>query len=418
MKTITIAQRNNLKTNKKNIKIIKQLSIYSAKLYNYGLKNALYYFFENNEYLDYNKNYHLCKNNENYKLLLSDTSQQILRIVDRDFKSYYNFLKLKTAGKYSDKIEIPRQKKEKELMNITIQGRSARIRNGFVIIGLSKAFKEKHSIETKELKFKLPKNIQAEKLQEVRIIPVCNGMEFDIEFVYHKVTKQISLDKNRFLTITSSLNNLATCFNSENGESFIIDGKYIKSVNYYFNRQKKYHQKKKNKQYSCNKKLLKLLRKRNNKINNYFNLSVKYITEYAVKHKVGSVIIENSFFSRKKKNTNKITFVNISYGFFKRKLKSKCEQLGINIDFTDEDSIKNPLQFKEKTKINQNIFKNRKGLYRTPEGYLINANVNRTIELFIKYLIENNIKFPEVITKRKISMLYPKRIKLNKKDVW
>ena len=44
-------------------------------------------------------------------------------------------------------------------MNITIQGRSARIRQGYVIIGLSKAFKANHNPPFNELKFKLPKNI-------------------------------------------------------------------------------------------------------------------------------------------------------------------------------------------------------------------------------------------------------------------
>ena len=143
MKTMILTQKNRLKLSSTKLEIVKQLSFYSARLYNVGLYSVRQYYFNNNTYLPYAKNYHECKENENYKLLLSDTSQQILRIVDRNFKSFFGLLKLKSQGKYTEKIRIPRYKKQDELMNITIQGRSARIRKGYVIIGLSKAFREK-----------------------------------------------------------------------------------------------------------------------------------------------------------------------------------------------------------------------------------------------------------------------------------
>ena len=201
MKTILLTQKNRLRLKPKEFEVVKQLSYYSARLYNVGLYSVRQYYFNNNTYLPYAKNYHECKTNENYKLLLSDTSQQILRIVDRNFKSFFALLKLKAKGKYSEKVKLPHYKKQDELMNITIQGRSARIRDGYVIIGLSKAFKEKHNPSFKELKFKLPKNIKTDKLQEVRIIPIFGGLEFDIEFVYKKEIKSISVDKEKYLSI-------------------------------------------------------------------------------------------------------------------------------------------------------------------------------------------------------------------------
>jgi transposase len=237
MKAIIVTQKNRLKLSSKKLEIVKQLSYYSARLYNVGLYSVKQYYFNNNAYLNYAKNYHECKANENYKLLLSDTSQQILRIVDRNFKSFFGLLKLKAQGKYTEKVRIPHYKKQDELMNITIQGRSARIRKGYVIIGLSKAFKAKHNPPFNELKFKLPKNITVDKLQEVRILPVFNGLEFDIEFVYKKEFEPISVDKNNYLSIDMGLDNFATCFNSNDGSSFIIDGRYIKSINRHYNKQ-------------------------------------------------------------------------------------------------------------------------------------------------------------------------------------
>ena len=164
MRTMILTQKDRLKLNPKKLEIVKLLADHSARLYNVGLYSVRQYYFNNNEYLPYAKNYHFCKENENYKLLLSDTSQQILRIVDRNIKSFFGLLKLKAQGKYTEKIRLPKYKKQDELVNITIQGRSARIRKGYVIIGLSKAFREKYNPYIKELKFKLPKNIQTNRL--------------------------------------------------------------------------------------------------------------------------------------------------------------------------------------------------------------------------------------------------------------
>ncbi|GBC59585.1 transposase [Desulfonema ishimotonii] len=194
------------------MKQIRFLSYYSARLYNVGLYSVRQYFFDNNEYLNYSKNYHLCKDNENYKLLLSDTSQQILRLVERNFKSFFGLLSLKQRGKYSEKIRLPHYKKPDELGIITVQGRSARIRDGYVLVGFSKTFKEKHLPKNKELRFRLPENVEVEKLRELRIIPKFNGKEFDIEFVYEKDIEPLKLDTGKYLSCDPGLDNFATFF--------------------------------------------------------------------------------------------------------------------------------------------------------------------------------------------------------------
>jgi len=91
MKTIILTQKNRLKLTKEELRVVKLLSYHSARLYNVGLYSVRQYYFLNGEYLPYAKNYHLCKTNEHYKLLLSDTAQQILRLVDRNFKSFLDF---------------------------------------------------------------------------------------------------------------------------------------------------------------------------------------------------------------------------------------------------------------------------------------------------------------------------------------
>ena len=68
----------------KDLEVLKMMCYHSARMYNVGLYSVRQHFFNTGEYLSYYDNYHLCKKNENYSLLLTDTGQQILRIVDRD----------------------------------------------------------------------------------------------------------------------------------------------------------------------------------------------------------------------------------------------------------------------------------------------------------------------------------------------
>ncbi|MGK0289039.1 MAG: putative transposase [bacterium] len=202
MKIILLTQKNRLKPNSTELDIIQKLAYHSARLYNVGLYSVRQFFFANDSYLNYSKNYHCCKDNENYKLLLSDSAQQTLRVVEQDMKSFLALLRMKKAGKYSEKIHLPRYKKKEGYTTILVQGRSARIRNGFVHVGLSKGFKEEYKTSVKELVFKLPKNLVKlgiTDLQELRILPHFGGKEFSIEFVYKKEITSLDLNKSNFL---------------------------------------------------------------------------------------------------------------------------------------------------------------------------------------------------------------------------
>ena len=397
MKTMILTQKNRLKLTKEELRVVKLLSYHSARLYNVGLYSIRQYYFLNREYLSYAKNYHLCKTNEHYKLLLSDTAQQILRLVDRNFKSFFGLLKLKKQGKYSDKINLPKYKKENELMTISIQGRSARIKNGYVYIGLSKAFKKKYQPKIKELIFKLPKHIQVDRLQEVRIIPIFNGMEFNIEFVYKKEVEPLSMDKNKYLSIDMGLDNLATCY-SNSGATFIIDGRYLKSINHYYNKQAAYLKSIYDRQgIKHSKRLLRLKRRRDFRINNYFNLAVKYITDYCIQNNIGNIVIgdfqdiKREINLGKKNNQN---FAYIPFGLFKQKLKSKCEQLGINY-ILQEESYTSKASFIDKdTPVSNSTFSGKRikrGLYQTKEGLKLNADVNGAANILVKYFKSNGL---------------------------
>ncbi len=64
----------------------------SKNLFDFGLYTVSQYFFQEQKYLSYELNYHLCKENENYQLLATDCGQQTLKYVDRCFQAFFKLL--------------------------------------------------------------------------------------------------------------------------------------------------------------------------------------------------------------------------------------------------------------------------------------------------------------------------------------
>lgn len=131
---------------------------------------------------------------------------------------------------------------------------------------------------------------------------------------------------------------------STSGASFIICGRYLKSINQGYNEEKARLQGIKDKQgyQHQTRRMVRLERKREFRINDFFNRTIKRITDYCVDHNIGSVVIGD--FARIKQGINhgaknNQNFVQIPYGKLRQKLASKCQQLGIEVGSTEESYI-------------------------------------------------------------------------------
>lgn len=97
---------------KEQFQALRNMCRYSNNLYNYGLYCIRQHYFDTKQFLPYESNYHVCKENENYALLQAGVSQQILRVVDRSFKSFFNLIKKAKGGDYRfQDINIPHYRK-------------------------------------------------------------------------------------------------------------------------------------------------------------------------------------------------------------------------------------------------------------------------------------------------------------------
>jgi transposase len=95
------------KLSKKQFQELTRMSFESRKLYNCALYFCKNYYKETGKYIGYNKLYHQMKTNEHYKNIKSNTAQQILRLVDKNYRSFFALLRRKKIGKYLENIKEP-----------------------------------------------------------------------------------------------------------------------------------------------------------------------------------------------------------------------------------------------------------------------------------------------------------------------
>lgn len=390
-----------------DLNILAHLCYHSARLYNVGLYSVRQHYFNTNSYLSYYANYHACKTNDNYTILLSDTSQQILRLVDRDMQSFFKLLILKKAGKYSEAVRLPNYKKPESLSTYVIQGRSCRIqKDGKVAIGLTKKFRELYGIEDRRILFTIPKNIRnVLEFKEIRIIPQFDGKQFSIEFIYESKKQLRKAEGDGYMSIDFGISNLASCTIFSNGDTqqFIVDGRRLKSINHYYNKRaamlKSAYAKNKNVSSSNTKRMMRLMNGRSNRINDYFNRVVKILVNKCLDNGVTTLVIG---YNKDQKHgisigkVNSQNMVMIPFYKLRQKLQYQCELHGISYcpqeeSYTskasclDDDYIPVYGETVAKPFSGKRIHR---GLYRASDGSVLNADINGSINILKKYFKE------------------------------
>jgi IS605 OrfB family transposase len=372
---------------------LKELCHIAKNLYNVGLYNVRQYYFEHKEYLKYESNYHLTKTNENYRLLNSNMAQQILKEVDGTFKSFFGLIKLAKKGKYDfNSIKLPRYLKKDGYYPLVIG--FVRLNGNQLTIPYSNLYKKHHAPIT----INIPPVLLDKKIKEIRIVPKNNARFFEIQYTYEVAEEQRDLNYQKALAIDLGLNNLATCATTE-GQSFIVDGRKLKSINQWFNKENARFQSIKDKQKikGTTRKQSILVHNRNNKVNDYINKTCRYIINYCLENQIGNLVIGYAETLQRDINLGRVTnqnFVNIPIGNIKEKLEYLCKLYGIKF-FKQEESYTSKASFFDGDKIPKYNADNpkeyqfsgkrvKRGLYKTKSGKLVNADINGALNILAK----------------------------------
>jgi putative transposase len=378
-----------------------ELCFLSKNLYNAGLYVARQSFFEKNYKGYYNIQKEFQDNNQpDYYALPAKVSQQTLKLVDQDFKSYF------ALAKKNLKPKIPKYRnKTKGRQVVTYTNQAISFKDGY--IKLSRSF------------IKIPTKISdPTAINQIRIVPKINHIQ--IEVVYTIDDVPIKEDNCKYASIDLGLNNLAT-LTSNVKSPVIINGKPLKSINQFFNKKlaelKSEHDKPRIKQFvtktgwkvnaihndddddddddnnnNNNNKIKRLYRKRGNKVKDYLHKASRYIVNYLVSNDLNTLIIgynqgwKQGINLGTKTNQN---FVSIPFLTFVRMLEYKCKMVGITV-LRQEESYTSKCSFLDyESPRKREKYKGKRverGLFRTNNGILINADVNGSLNILAKGL--------------------------------
>lgn len=380
------------KFNQQQLEIIEELSYHTTKLYN--IANYDCREIKAKSYIEMNT---LYKNNYHTQFLHSHSYQQCLKVLEKNWKSYFASIKdyKKNPHKYLGVPRPPKFKNHNDKKNeIIFTNLAIRFQDNILKLSLSKIMKQKFEVQSLNFdlsKIKIPVNFNS--LQQIKIKWDNSSKQWHLIIIYNRATINITEGYNNIMSVDLGLDNLATITFEQNTNFYIIDGKYAKSKNSYYNKEISrlnsiaMKQCKDSRYFKRTKQIIKLQAKRNNFIKDYIHKSSKKIIDLAIINKCHTIVI-GDFSGVKQENTAK-SFVQIPQQELVDKIKYKAELLGIQVIMQNESYTSGcsalDLENIEKETYNKSR-RIERGLFKSNKGILINADINGSLNIMRKYL--------------------------------
>lgn len=367
--------------------IIEELSFHTTKLYNI----ANYSCREN--YIPYKQLDKDLKSNWHSSYLHSHTRQQCLKVLEQNWKSYFNSSKdyKNYPGKYRGTPRPPRYKHVENKKNEVIFTNFAiRRRNGQLLLSLAKAMQQKFGVESLKVEenFPLP---QTAIIQQIRFQHDRQRGRWVLLVIYQVTPETLPQGHDNIMAIDLGLDNLATITFSHVSHSYIICGRGLKDINRHINHQIARLQSIRMKQvgeamnFRNTRQINALRRRRHDKITDTLHKGSRKIIQLAQEYQVGKIVLGNL---KGIKHENKLkTFVQIPLQRFAHMVTYKAELAGIEVESIKEHYTSGVSSLDLEPITAQHYDKARRitrGLFKSETGILVNADVNGSLNILRK----------------------------------
>ncbi len=338
-----------------------------------------------------------------YMGLPAQANQQVLKLLLRDYKSFFESLKEYRfhPEKFTGRPKLPKYVKQGSCKTAILTNQICRIVDG--------RFLKMPGIKTR---LNLHKRGSV-TLKEVRILYHCH--QFEIEVVTESAFQGITEEDNqiiiakyrtlstlkdfRVLSIDPGIDNICAVTNNFGSQPLVIKGSMVKSENRYYNKQLARYR---SSAMKCNglhdtAKIARLTSKRNRYIYDALHKISRYIVNYAVSNKVDMVILGHNQFQKQEitlGHINNQNFVQIPQQVLAGMLRYKLLAEGIcfleteesytsKADYLAMDEI--PVYTKgDNGKHSFSGKRIKRGLYRHYDGSISNADINGAANIMRK----------------------------------
>lgn len=365
--------------------VIDAAAFASKNLYNAANYLVRQTFIYTGVWLHYETVYHQMKTHEAYHALPTKVSQQVMKLLDKNWKAYLEACKAwnEAPGKFLGHPKLPKYKDKQKGRNILV----------YTIQAMSKTGLKRGVIAPSGLAIEV--KTQHTNVDCVRIIPR-NGY-YVVEVVYKREVQPASVDPALVAAIDLGVNNLATLTSNKVG--FIprlVNGRPAKSVNQFYNKQHEPIQKELGPHRHTSRRMEHLMNTRTRRIDHYLHTASKRIIHLLVQESISTLVVGLNPLWKQDPTMSKQQaqhFVQLPHKRFIDMLTYKATLVGIRV-IVREESYTSKASFLDLDDIptygkleQEPVFRGhrvKRGMYRASGKRYINANVNGSYNILRK----------------------------------
>jgi IS605 OrfB family transposase len=324
------------------------------------------------------------KRNPHMKALYTSAAQQTCISVGEAFSSFKRLRDLWLNGELPERPRPPSYRTSDGLFQISYPVRWLKLLdNGQVKVPMGRSCKVWFGLP--EIVIPFPTNLDWTTVRELQIVPragyfdavwICKGQPPD----------PVPLNPGRVLAVDPGLDNWLTCVDSQ-GESFIIDGRHLKSLNQWYNKQVANIKTDKDQGFWCNL-LDRITGKRNRQMRDAVNKAARMVVDYCLEHGVGTLVFGWNKDQKRNANMGRKTnqkFVQVPTARLKERIRQLCDLHGIvfieqeesytsQASALDLDDI--PVYGEKPEGWSASGKRVKRGMYRSADGSVVNADAN------------------------------------------
>ncbi|MEG3968505.1 transposase [Microcoleus sp. T2B6] len=381
-----LTERHIIKSTEHRFAQIDGLAFKSKNLYNaanYVIRQSFIYGWG---YVGYNEMNRLMKSHEAYKALPAKVSQQILMVLDNNWKSFFEAVKAYKAdpSKFTGRPKLPLYKDKTKGRNLLV----------YTIQAISSKQLKKGIIKLSGTELLIKTKVHPDQICQVRVVPKCDS--YVIEVIYDKLESTIS-NSSFVASIDLGLDNLVALTSNQPGFTpLLINGRPLKSINQFYNKRKSRLQSQLKGSRKTSSRIQRLTRCRNQKVDNYLHHASRLIVGILSAKQIGTVVIGKNAQWKTDINLGNQTnqnFVTIPHSRLIEMLEYKARLVGITV-IVQEESFTSRASFlgldsipvygkteKEPVFTGKRI---KRGLYKISTDRLINSDVNASYNILRK----------------------------------
>lgn len=365
----------------KGSKELDEITFKCKNLYNRANFLIRQEFIDNGKYISKIDMFNNLKTDPDYMAMPTRVSRCVLRTLDGNWKGFFASIKDWKAnkGKYKGKPNLPQYLSKNGKFNAI-----------FIDLGILKPSKKLKGIGLSSLKLRINTKKEYKNIKEVNVKPLKSG-KYKINIIYNYEEKEIKKDNGNYCSIDLGLNNLMTLTSNKRGlKPLIVNGRPLKSINQFYNKQKASMQSELPDKLYTSKRINKLTLKRELKINDYLHKASNFLINWCLENELNTVILGYNEFWKTEINIgkrNNQNFVNIPFEKLAWMIEYKSRKVGITLK-KHEESYTSKCSFLdlEVIKKHENYLGKRikRGLFMSSGSLLINSDVNGSLNILRK----------------------------------